>query len=603
MPTAYKAPVDDFVFLLHEVIAPAGGHPVGGNSADDTRQILEQAAKFFEEVWSPLDAVGDDRGCSLENGEVKTPEGFKAAYDAYREAGWNSVTAPAEYGGAELPELIGQAVREFSASASNSLGLYSGLTNGAHATIRRNGEAWMLKHVVPRMVEGRWTGTMCLTEPHCGTDLRLMKTRAVPHPDGTYRVNGTKIFISGGDHDLAENIIHLVLAKVPDGTGRYTDDLASVNLFLIPKLSVSPETGELGSRNGVTVGGVERKMGLKGNATCTLYFEESVAYRLGGSSEVGGAAKRSSAGMSGMFEMMNSARLGTGLQALASAQRAYSHSASYARERLAGRAAISADRSGGAADPIIVHPDVRRLLLKQASFIEGARALGLFVRELLDEPDEGKRAPSVAMGSLLTPVVKAYFSDRSFESANDAMQIMGGHGYIHENGVEQLVRDARIFQLYEGANGVQALDLALRKLPANGGKAFSDFLSMINLTAAEAGRHEELELYAQGMIDAAKHVRECSRWFSDQGRTPYDYGASSYDFLTIMGIFTCGFMWLLMAAAAVSKQRSRQDSGFYQRKLVLARYWFEREMPMISSLRQRVETGDACLMALSPEMF
>lgn len=603
MPTAYNAPVDDFVFLLHEVIAPAGGDAVGGNTADDTRQILEQAGKFFTEVWAPLDAVGDDLGCSFEEGEVKTPRGFKAAYDAYRDAGWNSVTAPAAYGGAELPELIGQAVREFSASANNSLGLYPGLTNGAHATIRRNGQAWMLKHVVPPMVEGRWSGTMCLTEPHCGTDLRLMKTRAALQADGSYRINGTKIFISGGDHDLTENICHLVLAKVPDTHGQYTDDLALVHLFLVPKFQVNPETGEVGPRNGVSVGGIERKMGLKGNATCTLYFEDAIGYRIGGSSAATGAEKRTSTGMSSMFEMMNFARLGTGLQALGSAQRAYEHSANYARERLAGRAANPADRSGGAADPIIAQPDVRRLLLKQASFIEGARALGLFVRLLLDEPDAQKKASSAAIGSLLTPVVKAYFSDRSFASTNDAMQIMGGHGYIHENGVEQLVRDARIFQLYEGANGVQALDLALRKLSGDGGKAFAQFLSLINETTAESGRHEELDALAQGMTEAATHVRECGQWFLSKDRGPYDIGASSYDFLTMMGVFSCGFMWLLMAAAAFTRLRARPESEFHQRKLVLAQYWFEREMPAIVSLRRCIETGKGSLMVLAQERF
>lgn len=603
MPTAYKAPVDDYVFLLHDVIAPAGGYPVDELEPADTREVLEQAARFLEEVWAPLDAVGDEQGCTLDDGKVRTPAGFKPAYDAFREAGWNSVSAPSEYGGAGLPEVIGQAVREFSASANNSLSLYGGLTNGAHSTIRRNGEDWMREQVVPRMVEGRWTGTMCLTEPHCGTDLRLMKTRATPQADGSYRINGTKIFISGGDHDLAENVIHLVLAKTPDENGKLTDDLASVNLFLVSKLAVDPHNGALGGPNGVSVGGIEHKMGLKGNATCTMYFEEAVGYRVGGAKGAAEGGNRSSAGMSGMFEMMNSARLGTGLTALAAAHRAYGHAADYARERLAGRAADPAHRTGSVAEPIIVHPDVRRLLLKQASFIESARALGLIVRTLLDEPDEARRPASVAIGSLLTPVVKAFFSDRAFESANDAMQLMGGHGYIRENGVEQLVRDSRIFQLYEGANGVQALDLALRKLPAGGGRAFGDFIDLVLGAAERAGRHEELHGFAKVLEQAAQDVRACGDWFADSARKPYDTGASSYDFLTMMGILCCGFMWLQMADAAIRKLPEASNPAFFKRKLALARYWFEREMPLITALRQRVETGSACLMGLAAEEF
>ncbi|HMO48643.1 MAG TPA: acyl-CoA dehydrogenase C-terminal domain-containing protein [Rubrivivax sp.] len=603
MPIAYQAPVDDYVFLLHEVIAPDGGHAVGDFAADDTRQVLEQAAKFYEEVYAPLDAVGDEQGCRLQDGKVSTPAGFKAAYDACCAAGWPSVAAPEAYGGAGLPEIIGQAVREFAASANNSLALYTGLTNGAHATIRRNGADWMREHVVPQMVRGRWTGTMCLTEPHCGTDLRLMKTRAVPQPDGTFRISGTKIFISGGDQDLAENVIHLVLAKLPDASGRYVDQLWTVNLFLVSKRAIDAQTGTLGGANGVGVGGVEHKMGIKGNATCVMNFDDAVGWQVGGAQPGAAAGQRSSAGMSGMFEMMNSARLGTGLTALASANRAYGHAAQYARERLVGRAAEAQDRGTDAADPIIVHPDVRRLLLEQAAFIEGARALGLFVRTLLDEPDETRRAASVAVGSLLTPVVKAWFSDRAFAAANGAMQLMGGHGYIRENGVEQLVRDARIFQLYEGANGVQALDLALRKLPGNGGRAFADFIELVERSAQEAGEDPALRAWAQQLAQAAQQVRAAAAWFADPQRRPYDTGASSYDFLTMVGILACAFMWLRIAEVAVRKLPSAGHAAFYQRKLALARYWFERELPLIAALRERVETGAGCLMELPAEQF
>ncbi|BDB24170.1 acyl-CoA dehydrogenase [Cupriavidus sp. TA19] len=603
MSTQYKAPVDDYVFLLHDVIAPVAPHALGDMARDDTRQVLEQAARFFEEVWAPLDGPADAEGCRFEDGVVRTPAGYQAGYAALCEAGWNRVSAPQACGGAGLPEAIGQAVREFSASACNSLGLYAGLTAGAHATIRRTGEPWMLRHVVPPMVDGRWAGTMCLTEPHCGTDLRLMKTRAVPQPDGSWRLSGTKIFISGGDQDLTENVIHLVLAKVPDESGRIHDDLSTVRLFLVPKRVVDADTGTLGGPNGVVVAGIEHKMGLKGSATCTMSFEHALAYPLRESSQPAGSQRKSSAGMSGMFDMMNSARLGTGLQALSSATRAYGHAAGYARERLAGRAAKAEDRTGGAADPIVVHPDVRRLLLKQASFLEAARALALQVRTLLDEPDDALHGERSAIGSLLTPVVKAFFSDRSFESANDAMQLMGGHGYIRDNGVEQLVRDSRIFQLYEGANGVQALDLALRKLPAGGGRALAGFLDLVEATASEAGQHESLRQHADALRQAAQQVRACGKWFADPARDPHDAGASSSDFLAMMGIVACAWMWLRMSQVALDLLPAAENKPFLERKLELARYWFARELPLVPALRQRVETGAACLMAMPAERF
>ncbi|WP_454743582.1 acyl-CoA dehydrogenase C-terminal domain-containing protein [Cupriavidus necator] len=603
MSTKYKAPVDDYVFLLHDVIAPVVPHALGEMTRDDTRQVLEQAARFFEEVWAPLDGPADEEGCHFEDGVVRTPDGYRAGYAALCDGGWNRVSAPEEFGGAGLPELIGQAVHEFTASACNSLGLYAGLTGGAHATVVRNGEPWMLQHVVPPMVEGRWAGTMCLTEPHCGTDLRLMKTRAVPQPDGSWRLSGTKTFISGGDHDLTENVIHLVLAKVPDEDGRIRDDLSMVRLFLVSKRMVDSETGALGGPNGVVVAGVEHKMGLKGSATCTLSFEHALAYPLRESSQLGGTQRKTSAGMSGMFDMMNSARLGTGLQAVSSATRAYGHAADYARERLAGRAAKAEERTGGAADPIVVHPDVRRLLLKQASFLEAARALALHVRTLLDEPDEAVRANRTAIGSLLTPVIKAFFSDRSFESANDAMQLMGGHGYIRDNGVEQLVRDCRIFQLYEGANGVQALDLVLRKLPAGDGRALADFLDLVDATASEAEQQEPLRAYAEALRQAALEIRACAKWFADPARDPYDAGASSSDFLAMMGIVACAWMWLQMSNVALRLLPDADNKRFLERKLELARYWFARELPLVFALRQRVETGAACLMALPADQF
>lgn len=603
MPTHYKAPVDDYVFLLHDAFRDETAAVMGDVSRDDTRQILEQAARFFEEQWAPLDAPGDEVGCKFENGVVKTPPGYKAGYAAMIEGGWNSVSAPSEFGGADLPDLVGQAIREFSASACNSLGLYSGLTIGAHATIRKTGDDWMRLHIVPKMVQGAWAGTMCLTEPHCGTDLRLMKTRAVPQPDGSWCLTGTKIFISGGDQDLTENVIHLVLAKVPDENGRFVDDLSTVSLFLVCKLAVDPQTGDIGANNGVTVAGIEHKMGLKGSATCTMAFDDSVAFRLGESKSATGQQRKSSAGMSGMFDMMNSARLGTGLQAMSSASRAYDHAAQYARERVAGRAAKAQDRSGGPADPIMVHPDVRRLLLKQASFVEGARALGLYVRTLLDDMSPIAGVPRSVVGSFLTPVVKAFFSDRASESVNDAMQLMGGHGYIRENGIEQLVRDCRIFQLYEGANGVQALDLASRKLQSGAGKALPALLELALLDADKAAQHDALRPYSEELRKATEQVQAAAMWLSSPERDPYDIGGSSYDFLNMVGILAIAMVWLRQAVTAQTGIATSENVPFLERKLVLARYWFEYELPMMQALLTRVGKSAEGLMQLPAEQF
>ncbi|KGG92608.1 acyl-CoA dehydrogenase family protein [Comamonas thiooxydans] len=603
MPTQYTAPVDDYLFILHDLLKEETSSLMCGMERDDSRAILEQAARFFEQKWAPLDAPGDEHGCTLKDGLVSTPPGFKEGYEALCEAGWNSVSAPESAGGAGLSDLVGQAVREFSASACNSLGLYAGLTSGAHATVRRTGEDWMQQHVVPHMVAGRWSGTMCLTEPHCGTDLRLMKTKAVPQPNGSWKLTGTKIFISGGDHDLTENVIHLVLAKIPNEQGLVTDDLSRVSLFLVSKFSVDPATGELGERNGVVAAGIEHKMGLKGNATCTMAFEGSVAYRLGESKNALGGARKSSAGMSGMFDMMNGARLGTGLQALASANRAYGHAAQYARERLVGRAAKPEDRTSGPADPLTVHPDVRRLLLRQGAFLEGGRALAIYVKTLLEEPGEIKGVPRNLVGSFLTPVIKAFFSDRAFESANDAMQLMGGHGYIRENGIEQLVRDCRIFQLYEGANGVQAFDLALRKLPSADGMVLDAFISLIDAAAYEAERHKSVRDFAWQLKEAAVNLKEASAWFMRADRDAYDVGASSYDFMNMVGIVAIALMWLRTLSTIAALVEQGETVHGLERKTALARYWFERELPMVRAYGKRVTTSSQGLMQLAAEHF
>ena len=611
MPT-YAPPIDDYLFLLHEVLRVQTRDDIAGFAdlePDLTRPILEGAGDFLTGVWQPLNQVGDEEGCRLENGMVRTPTGFAEAYHAYCEAGWNRLGAPEAHGGAGLPGVVSQAVYEMTSSANASLAHYPGLTNGACSSLALTGAPWMLQHVVPRMVSGDWCGTMCLTEPHCGTDLRLMSTRAVVQADGSYRITGTKIFISGGDHDLTENIIHLVLAKLPDENGRYSDDLATVNLFMVPKVVVEPDTGALGVRNGVNVGGIEKKMGLKGSATCVLNFDDAVGYRLG-TTKTDAAPGSKSAAMSGMFHMMNHARLGTGVGAIAAAEVAYQNCALYAQERRSGRGVSDAGRGDGAADPIIVHPDVRRMLLQQRSFVEGARAAALWVAELLHEEQAGaepaQRERAAGLGQLLTPVIKAYFSDRGFEAANAAVQVYGGHGYIHENGVEQFVRDARIFQLYEGSNGIQAFDLVARKLPMAGGRPVLAFLGEVERIAdSAAGASTDLAGYAASLRRGGEAIEDAIGWLRrtapERGET---LGAASYDVLNLFGVVLIGAMWLRMAVVAEKQLAAGEgDPAFLRRKLVLARYWFEREMPAVEALLRRSQSGADGLMALAAEAF
>ncbi|HEX7759644.1 MAG TPA: acyl-CoA dehydrogenase C-terminal domain-containing protein [Caulobacteraceae bacterium] len=611
MPT-YAPPVEDYQFLLHQVLRVQTRSDIAGFAdlePDFTRQILEGAGAFLAGEWQPLNQVGDEEGCRLENGVVRTPTGFAQAYRAYCEAGWNRLSAPEQFGGAGLPGVIAHAVHEMASSANASLSHYPGLTNGACSSLTLTGAPWMLEHVVPRMVSGDWCGTMCLTEPHCGTDLRLMSTRAVPQADGSYKITGTKIFISGGDHDLSENIVHLVLAKLPGEDGRYSDDLATVTLFMVPKVMVDPETGTLGPRNGVQVGGIEKKMGLKGSATCVLNFDEAVGYRLG-TTKANAAPGSKSAAMSGMFHMMNHARLGTGLGAISAAEVAYQNSALYAQDRRSGRAASPAARTGGAADPIIVHPDVRRMLLQQRAFVEGARAAALWVAELLHEEQAGaepaQRERAAALGQLLTPVIKAYFSDRAFDAVNAAVQVYGGHGYIRENGVEQFVRDARIYQLYEGANGIQAFDLVARKLPADGGRAVAAFFEELEAVITAAARiSADLAEYGSTLRRGRAAIEEVTNWMRtrapERGET---LGAASYDVLNLFGVVLLGVLWLRMAATAQDQlAKGEGDPVFLQRKLVLARYWFEREMPAVETLVHRIRSGPDGLMALAADAF
>jgi len=616
MPS-YKAPVEDFLFIFHELLGIDKRTDLPGFAEltpDMTGAILEGGAKFCEDVLQPLNQPGDEEGCRLENGVVRTPSGFKEAFRKYCEDGWNRLGAPVEAGGAGLPAVITFAFTEMGSSANQAFTMYPGLTNAAYSALWATGEPWMRQHVAQRMINGDWTGTMCLTEPHCGTDLKLMKTKAVAQPDGTYRITGTKIFISGGDHDMTDNIIHMVIAKIPDENGKLLDDLSTVNFFMVPKMLVDKETGEIIGRNNVSVGSIEKKMGIKANATAVLNFDNAVAYRLGGrppekKTETGEVKKSKSAGMAGMFGMMNGARMGVGIQGIAAGEVAYQNGVAYARERLAGRALTGAKNPDGPADPIMVFPDVRRLLLSSRSFVEGARALAMYVSLLFTlqvfGKDDKEREEAADIAQLMTPVIKAYFTDKGFEAANASMQVFGGHGYIRDNGMEQFVRDARINQVYEGANGIQALDLVARKMTAKGGRATLTFFGKIDAFIKENENDAEMAPYIAPLKAGYQRLGEAAGWLMQNAPRNYDHaGASSYDLLNLFGIVTLGWMWAQMAKVSLAKLKGGTGNpDFYKRKLTLAKYWMEREMPMTAAYLERARAGAETLMELDAANF
>ena len=571
---AYTHPARDTRFVLHDLLRVS---EVVAVDADVVDSIVEEAGRFAADVVAPLNRVADAEGCTRHpDGSVSTPPGFREAYRAYAESGWGTLALPEPYGGQGLPHVLATVVEEYLNSACHAFNMYPGLTHGAVAALLAGGSEELKQRYVARLVSGEWLGTMALTEAQAGTDLGLIRTRAEPQGDGTCRITGEKIFCSGGEHDLTENIVHLVLARLPDAP----EGSRGISLFVVPK--ILPD----GARNAVSCGSIEHKMGVHGSATCVMNFDGATGWLVG----------EPNAGLAVMFVMMNAARLSCGNQGLAQAELAYQNAVAYVSERKQGRAPGSPQ-----SDPLIVHPDVRRMLMDARAFIEGFRALVAWTALQIDlshtAASEAERASADALVGFLTPVIKAFGTDKGFETAVAMQQCFGGHGYVAEWGMEQIVRDARVAMIYEGANGVQALDLVNRKLLRDGGEACERFLALVEGTCE--GVDAELRWMSGPLREGVHEAREAARWLLSEGTIePADIGAGSYAFLQLIGTVAVGWMWLRMAQIAQAK-----DDPFHAAKLATARHYALRTLPDCGALRRKVEAGAEALMALSPEQF
>ncbi|MDB4907412.1 MAG: Acetyl-CoA dehydrogenase-like C-terminal domain protein [Gemmatimonadetes bacterium] len=590
MPT-YTPPIDDIRFVLEDVIGVAQlaalpGYEEAG--VDTILAVLEEGGRLAAEVLQPINQAGDAEGCHYENGVVTTPKGFRAAYDAYCAAGWPAMTAAAEFGGQGLPHLTRVVLDEMMCAANLSFSMYPLLAHGVITVLERWGTDELRQRFLPKLIDGSWGGTMCLTEPHAGTDLGIIRTKAVPSDAGSYLITGTKIFISAGEHDLTDNIIHLVLAKLPDAP----PGTKGISLFIIPKRVVG-ENSASGESNGVRCGSIEHKMGIKGNATCVMNFDNAQGWLVGEPHK----------GMRAMFTMMNGARIGVGVQGLGLAEVAYQNAVAYTQDRLQGRALSGAKNPQGEADPIIVHPDVRRMLMSMRAYTEGTRALAAYVGLQVDvellHPDPERRQEASDLLALLTPILKAFLTDVAFEVTNTAMQCYGGHGYIREFGMEQFVRDSRIAQIYEGTNGVQAMDLLGRKVPEENGRLVKRFMAIMSADLAAAAGDATIADIAKPVADAAQLLQKVTMGVMSRAQAnPDEIGAAAVDYLRIFGLVATGWMWVRMAKAAEAQRASNAERA--DAKAATARFYVTRLLPQVHALAMQVDAGAKPVMALDP---
>ena len=596
----YDAPLRDMRFVLHELFEGDGFGDLKAFeefTPDLLDAVLEEANKVAKDVLLPLNASGDIEGCTYENGVVRTPKGFKEAYDTFREGGWASLASDPEWGGQGLPETVNKLTEEMVCATNVSFSLYPGLTHGATTAIEGHASDELKHAYLPKMVSGEWSGTMCLTESHCGTDLGLLRTKAEPQADGSYKITGSKIFISAGDHDLTDNVIHLVLARMSDAPA----GVKGISLFLVPKF-LPKDDGSVGPSNGVTVAGIEHKMGMKASATCQMNFDDATGWLVG----------QPHKGMAAMFTMMNTERVSVGVQGLGINEIAYQSAVAYARERLQGRSLTGAKRPDLAADPIIVHPDVRRMLMTMRVYAEGCRALGQWCARALDaekhsdDPEVKQRAGDFV--ALMTPVVKAIFTDFGFDAANLAIQTYGGHGYIREHGVEQFARDSRIAMIYEGTNGIQALDLVGRKLPANMGRNLRPFFHAVSNLLEEMASAEDkaLKAYTGGLQQAFGALQLSTATIAQKGmKDPEEAGAAATDYLRLMGLVGIGYCFLRASRIAHARlaEGAGDDESFYKAKIATAGFFFDRILPQATAMFLAIKSGKRSIMALDEAAF
>ena len=589
---SYQPPLEDFNFILHDFLKIEKEDIKGYNELlpEFTKTIFEEAGKLASEVISPSNRDGDEQGCKLENGIVRTPDSFKFAFDKLREGGWLSLDIEEEFGGQNLPLILSTVTNEMFTSANMSLTMYSGLSRGAYSAIFLHGSEEQKQLYLPKLASCEWTGTMNLTEPHCGTDLGLIKTKATPNGNGSYEVSGQKIFISSGDHDLSKNIIHLVLAKTPDAL----EGVKGISLFVVPKFLVH-EDGSLGERNNLSVGKIEKKMGIKGNATCVMNYDGATGYLVGEENK----------GLKAMFTMMNEARLGVGMQGLAQAEIAYQAALAYAKDRRQGQAIQGKVEPNENADPIIVHPDVRRNLMEQKSFIEGARGFIAWAAVLLDKAKRENDKSAEGIASLLIPVIKGYVTDKGFEYTINAQQVFGGHGYIEEWGMSQYARDCRIAMIYEGTNGIQALDLVGRKLAMDGGKHMREYLNLIQSFIKEEHDEDFNTDFIGPLKESIEHLQTALMFFMQNGlKNPLSAVSGATDFLHLVGLVSLGFIWSKKAQSAREQlKNSETNKEFLEAKILTGSYFMHRQLPETKLRLERVLTGEKQVMSLATDQF